>query len=56
MSYSTSSCCTEEVDATVAVRAQEEGEGRDERRKYEERKKNQCLGKVSAAGVWIIRT
>ena len=36
MSHKTSSCCTGEVDAAVAVGAQEEGEGGDERRKWKE--------------------
>ena len=44
MSCSTSSHHTGEVDVAVAVRAQEEGEAREERRKLEERKK--CFSKL----------
>ena len=42
MSHSTSSRRTGEVDIAVAVRAQERGEGRDERRKKEGRKNILC--------------
>ena len=39
MSCSTSSRCTGEVDSAVAVRAQEEGEGRDEKEEIGRKKK-----------------